>query len=63
MTTTTDRADAATAFDPGGTGHAGHAETGWDRRKRATRTALRYAAVALVEERGLSGVTVEEIAA
>ncbi len=40
-----------------------HAESGWDRRKRATRTALRHAAVALVEARGLSGVTVEEIAA
>ena len=38
-------------------------ESGWDRRKRATRQALKHAAAALVEERGLSGVTVDEIAA
>ncbi|MDA8341253.1 MAG: TetR family transcriptional regulator [Actinomycetota bacterium] len=38
-------------------------ESGWDRRKRATRQALKHAAAALVEERGLCGVTVEEIAA
>lgn len=39
------------------------AETGWDRRKRATRNALRRAAVRLVEARGLGAVTVEDIAA
>jgi AcrR family transcriptional regulator len=39
------------------------AETGWDRKKRATRAALRRAAVRLVEARGLAQVTVEDIAA
>ena len=34
----------------------------WDRKKRATRQALRQAAVELVAERGLSSVTVEAIA-
>jgi AcrR family transcriptional regulator len=75
MTTATERADTATELDAQGaeptrhaepTWHAEparHAETGWDRRKRATRTALRQAAVALADARGLSGVTVEEIAA
>lgn len=42
---------------------ASPAETGWDRRKRATRAALRRAAVRLVEDRGLAQVTVEDIAA
>lgn len=40
-----------------------HLESGWDRKKRATRADLRRAAVDLVEERGLGAVTVDEIAA
>ena len=46
--------------EPGHPAHAG--ESAWDRKKRATRKALRQAAVELVAERGLSAVTVEAIA-
>lgn len=57
------RATAREAPASEGAGARSSDGSAWDRKKRATRAELRRAAVALVADRGLQAVTVDEIAA